>query len=213
MTAPRPAAEAALTAQARRRRRAVRHATVLGVGLSLLVVTGIVSAGAALGRWDLPFVDDPERAPVTDDPVEAGPQPPVCGPDGAVEVAAPAQIELVVRNGTTREGLAGAVATALTERGFTVSDVGNTPLPVGSVTQVRFPPELQAQGLAVVAHSGAADVMSDAGTDSVILTLGPDFATVRTVEEANALLAGAGEIVPGCLAVPAAPPASATPPV
>ena len=208
MTAPRPAAEAALTAQARRRRRAARHATVLGTGLSLLAVTGVVSAGAAVGRWDLPFVDEPERAVATEDPAEAGPQAPVCGPDGAAEVAAPAGTDVEVRNGTSREGLAGTTADALVERGFTVSDVGNTPLAVGGATQVRFPPDMQAQGLAVAAHSGAADVMSDTGTDSVILTLGPDFAAVRPIEEVDALLAGAGEIFPGCLAVPAAAPAS-----
>jgi hypothetical protein len=200
VTAPRPAAEAALAAQARRRRRAARHAAVLGGALTLLAVAGVVSAGAATGRWELPLVDEPERAPEDTEPVDAGPQAPVCGPDGTVEVAAPADTELVVRNGTSREGLAGGAAEELVARGFVVTGVGNTQLSVGGASQVRFPPQLQAQALAVAVHSGAPDVLSEAETDGVVLTLGPDFAGLRPTAEVDALLAGAGELFQGCLA-------------
>jgi hypothetical protein len=205
MTAPRPATEAALDAQARRRRRSARHAAVLGGIAGCLALAALVSGGAALGAWSLPFVEEPERPPVTSSPAAtpaSDPLPPTCGGDGTTPVAAAPGTAVTVRNGTTREGLAGATADELTARGFTIEDVSNAEPTASGLTQVRFRPEDQARALAVVLHTGATDIVADPAAEGVVLTLGDDFAGLRAPVDAAALLNG-GEAFPGCRAVPA----------
>jgi LytR cell envelope-related transcriptional attenuator len=204
MTAPRPATEAALVAQARRRRRSARHAAVLGGVAGVLALAGLVSGGAVLGAWSLPFVDEPERPPATSAPASvpaSDPRPPTCEDDGTTPVAAASGTPVIVRNGTARDGLAGATADELTGRGFTVEDVSNAESTASGLTQVRFRPDDQARALAVVLHTGATDIVADPAADGVVLTLGDDFSGLRAPEDVDALLDG-GEAFPGCRAVP-----------
>jgi hypothetical protein len=205
MTAPRPAREAALDARARRRRRQARHAAVLGGVAGVLALAALVSGGAALGAWSLPFVDDPER-PAAPSPAAApssDPGPPTCQEDGTAPVAAAAGTTVTVRNGTTREGLAGGTADELAARGFVVADVANAERTASGLSQVRFRPEDQPGALAVVLHTGATDIVADPAAEGVVLTLGDDFGGLRAPEDVDALLNGGGEVFPGCRAVPA----------
>ncbi len=204
MTAPRPAAEFALDAQARRRRRSARHASVLGGVAGFLALAAIVSGGSALGIWDLPFIDDAEQPPEPTPSAasSADPAPPTCQGDGTTTVATAADTTVTVRNGTTREGLAGSTGDELAARGFIVDEVSNANPTASGLTQVRFRPEDQARGMAVVLHTGATDIIADPAAEGIVLTLGDDFASLRTPEDVQALLNG-GEAFPGCRAVPA----------
>jgi LytR cell envelope-related transcriptional attenuator/LytR_cpsA_psr family len=85
---------------------------------------------------------------------------------------APADIELVVLNGSGVEGLAGQTADALESRGFVVRDVGNAP-PTNS-TVVRYPEGQEAQARTVAAEvpTGEVDVELDDSVDVVTLVLG-----------------------------------------
>ncbi|MGF1662634.1 MAG: LytR C-terminal domain-containing protein [Kineosporiaceae bacterium] len=195
--------EAALDAQAWRRRRSARHAAVLGGVAGALGLAGLVAGGAVLGAWSLPFVADRAR-PVAAGPTPApssDPRPPTCQEDGTAPVAAAAETTVTVRNGTTREGLAGGTGDELTARGFTVADVANADRTASGLTQVRFRPEDQANALAVVLHTGATDIVADPASEGVVLTLGDDFTSLRAPEDVDALLAG-GEVFPGCRAAP-----------
>jgi hypothetical protein len=202
MTSPRPSAEAALAARDRRRRRSARHAGVLGGVAALLVLTGVVSGGAALGVWDLPFVEEPPRRAAPSDAASpvGEPAPPVCGDDGTAGVGPATDVTVTVRNGTTREGLASATADELAARGFQVAEVATSDPTASGLTEVRYPPADQARGLAVVLHTGATDVAGDPAATGVVVTLGEDFTGLRAPEEVQTLLNG-GEVFPGCRAV------------
>lgn len=103
------------------------------------------------------------------------------------EASAPSTTEVVrkvpvtVLNGTTVEGRAGTVATALTGAGFTVADTGNAG--GGWVrTTVRHGPGAVEEAAYLARHlAGGADLDADDGlpTGAVVLVIGDDFASVR----------------------------------
>lgn len=187
-------------ARARRRRRAARHLTVMGLGIGLLTTAGAVSAGAVMGRWSLPFVEDPVVVfpdPSATESVTAtlAADQPTCGPGGIATIAEPAATVVKVLNGTGTSGLATSTGDELRARAFQVSSVGNTGQPTAA-TEVRFSLDLQDQGLAVALQLPAGSLVVDPDVTEVTLVLGPDFTTLRTPEEAAA--ARSGQLFEGC---------------
>lgn len=206
MSELRAGSDIALASRNRRRARTARHLGLLTLLFSALAVVGIVSGGAALGRWDLPFVEDPAAA---DAPSVAasysGPMTPVCGAEGTIAIAEPGATTVAVLNGTGREGLAQSVADELAARGFLIDRVGSTQLPA-QLTNVRYPPEQLAQAVTTGAHVGTSDMAVDVDRSVVTITLGSDFVAATAADQAGATLAaGALPGCPGVVTVPEPP--------
>lgn len=215
MSTPRAGADEFIAWRNRRRARAARHLGFITLLFGGLACVGIVAGGAALGRWDLPLVEDPTgSAAAAASPSYSGPTAPVCGIEGTVPVADPAATELVVLNGKAQEGLAGAVSDELKGRGFVVVDVGNTQL-IASKTLVRYPPDQSAQALTLAAHVGTVDVAVDTEKTFITVTLGTDFTALVPPDQASAnLLAAALPNCPGVVTAvqpPTAPAVGAEP--
>jgi len=97
----------------------------------------------------------------------------------------PAQVDLVVLNGTARIGLASTAASTLEQRGFQITTVGNTPTLISGVAVVRFPHRLRRDAQLVAAQiSGATEHV--AHVHSIALELGPDFTGLRSRAKAKA---------------------------
>ncbi len=94
----------------------------------------------------------------------------------AVKSGTTAAIEVRVLNATSREGLAGSVATELRKRGYTVTSIGNEPRAVPGTAEVRYgsrgAPAARAMAALVVGSKGRKDKRT--GTD-VDLVLGDRF--------------------------------------
>ncbi len=213
MSEPRAGSDLALALRQRRRARMARHLGLLTVLFGGLTAVGIIAGGAALGRWDLPYVEDPVAAAAPSaTPSYSGPMTPECGLDGTIEFAAAQGVQVTVLNGTGREGLATALAGELAARGFTIARIGDTQL-AAQVTNVRYPPDLLAQALTVAANVGTVDIAVNVARETVTVTIGSDFASAVPVEQAAATLATPLVGCVGVPAVPAVPPLEAVPSV
>ncbi|OLF17485.1 hypothetical protein BU204_11125 [Actinophytocola xanthii] len=108
--------------------------------------------------------------------------------DGGTETS-PAEVTVNVRNGTGRTGLADAVATSLSEQGFTRGEVDNAS--PRAATVVRHAQGEEANGSRVAgALGGSATVEPDANlpAGTVTVLLGDDFSGVDTDGAAHAPL-------------------------
>lgn len=188
--------------QRRARRKRRRHGWVLALLLILLVAVGGVAWQVIRGEWEIPGWERSPAPSVLPCPTQS---------------ATYAQTSRVnVYNGTSLSGLAGDVATALTERGFTVGETGNRYLSNQRVVAVVVSgPEGQDTALAVQRNLEGAQFQPDErADDSVDVVMGADFehlTPAERVDEAPGVLfcpehtaaPGSGE--------PAAPSSSSTP--
>ncbi|MCG7285184.1 LytR C-terminal domain-containing protein [Cellulomonas sp. ACRRI] len=103
--------------QRRRRHTRERQAVVFGVLLGGLAVAAFGAAAVYTGNVSLPFLSRDFSSP---EPTGLAAEDSPCPPEGATPVPY-GQVSLNVLNGTTRVGLAGDTASALSQRGFTVA--------------------------------------------------------------------------------------------
>ncbi|WP_336922030.1 LytR C-terminal domain-containing protein [Aquipuribacter sp. SD81] len=199
----------------RRRRgrwRALRHAVVLLLIIAVVGGTGVVAAGAVLGRWELPFTGlaggEPGDSP-TGLPTGAA-----CEP-ASVTAASAEGTTVTVLNGTALTGLAGRTADELEGRGFTLVEVGNADREA-EAARVRYPPEAERAALAVAAHLTDEVLEPDPTVDVVTVVVGEPFDGLADREE---VVRAAAEPQPsrvtcadGSAGTPAPPPAPSAEP-
>ncbi|MFC5381964.1 LytR C-terminal domain-containing protein [Aquipuribacter nitratireducens] len=155
----------------RRRRgrwRALRHGVVLLLVITVVGGTGVIAAGAVLGRWALPFAPEPQAAP------SVAPTGAPCEP-AAVQPANVQGTSVTVLNGTDRTGLAGGTADELEARGFTIAEIGNAPREVEAAV-VRYSPVAEPAALVVAANLQGAVLEPDERVDVVTVVLGETWA-------------------------------------
>ena len=168
-----------------RLRRQRRQRVVFALVVLLVLAAGSGAALVWTGRW--------QPGPAT----TAAPAP-TCAPAPEQPLPPPAEVSVVVLNGTDRTGLAGGVADELRGRGFTVARVGNAPVDAGPVTaSVRFPPDRLAAARAAAARVAEAQLVEDPAATAVELTLGDGY---------QQLLAEDALVPPPAPVAPAAPP-------
>jgi LCP family protein required for cell wall assembly len=93
--------------------------------------------------------------------------------EGRAEAIDPGDVEVAVLNGAGIQGLAGGVAEQLTERGFDVTEVGNTES--RDTTVIRYPPGQEAEARLVSGTApGAATLEEDGSVSRVTVLLGSD---------------------------------------
>ena len=91
----------------------------------------------------------------------------------ATDALDPADVQVAVLNGAGMPGLAGSVGDELTERGFDVVEVGNTPS--RGTTLVRYPPgQREAARLVADQTPGAATLEESSDVTVVTVLLGTD---------------------------------------
>jgi hypothetical protein len=122
-----------------------------------------------------------------------------CEP-GAVEIKTapipdPSEIEVVVLNGTDRTGLAEQAASQLEDRGFVVTDVGDTDQKVDQPAVVFFGPDQFASGVHAHAYFlGGRQEFSLEWDQPITIILGGDFQEVRSTSDARQSFAQSGGI-------------------
>jgi hypothetical protein len=122
-----------------------------------------------------------------------------CEPD-AVEIKTapipdPSEIEVVVLNGTDRTGLAEQAASQLEDRGFVVTEVGDTDQKVDDPAVVYFGPSQFTAG--VHAHAYFLGGRQEFALDwdkPITIILGDDFQEVRSTSDARQSFAQSGGI-------------------
>nr|WP_276611070.1 LytR C-terminal domain-containing protein [Kineococcus siccus] len=111
----------------------------------------------------------------------------------------PAEVSVGVLNGTTRRGLAAAVAAELRTRGFVVTRTANADVAGGPVTaSVRYPPPLYAQARTVAARVPDAQLAEDPAVPGVELVLGDGYAQLLAEGALGNPVAPAAPPAPGC---------------
>lgn len=113
------------------------------------------------------------------------------GTDGTTTTEAPAvrppgEVTVIVLNGTSVGGAAGAYSDALATAGYVMSAAGDADADAAA-TQVFFAPGFEAEAAAVAAALGAPAVVPAAvpvpppgqiGTESIVVVIGPDIASI-----------------------------------
>lgn len=107
--------------QRRRRHTRERQAVVFGVLIGGLAVAAFGAAAVYTGGWTPPFLARDFSSP---EPTGLAAANSPCPPEGATPVPY-GQVSVNVLNSTSRVGLAGDTASALTSRGFVVATQGN----------------------------------------------------------------------------------------
>lgn len=167
----------------RRRRgrwRALRHAVVLLLIITVVGGTGVIAGGAVLGRWELPW--SPQAGGAAE-PTATAVAPVDCEP-AVVVPAGIAGTSVEVLNSTSRNGLAGSVSDELEGRGFTVVDVGNASGDREEAAVVRFPDGAEPAALAVAAHLQGAVLEPAPDLTVVTVVLGEQWTGLNPVEVA-----------------------------
>jgi hypothetical protein len=119
-------------------------------------------------------------------------------PPGAVvikidDIPKPEEIELVVLNGTDRDGLADQAALQLEDRGFVVTETGDADEPYDGTALVYFGPEQYAAGVHAHAYFYQGTQAFDIDWDKPItIVLGDDFQEVRSASDARQSFAQGG---------------------
>lgn len=150
----------------RRRARRVRQRVVFAV--VVLVVLGAGGAAALIytDRWQ------PGSSAT---PTSAAPGP-TCVPATAPALLAPGDVSVDVLNGTSRRGLAAAVAGELRTRGFVVVNVGNAATATGPVTAaVTYPTASLQQAVTVGARFPEAQLVPDPAATVITVSLGDGY--------------------------------------
>jgi hypothetical protein len=114
-------------------------------------------------------------------------------PAGAVKVKTrplpdPKQIKVNVFNGTSKPGLATAVAGDFRSRGFTVVSVNNAPAPYDGVAKLVYGPKELAAATVVDSYflgSAFSDFEIKRTNDVVDVTVGTQYTTLGTKTEVN----------------------------
>lgn len=128
---------------------------------------------------------------------------PTCAAQQGIELPAPAQVSLIVLNGTDRAGLAGTVSDSLAGAGFQVGSPGNDTAAVSGVAELRFGPAgLAAATLLMYYIPGAVLVQTqDAADATVTVSIGDGFPLTGGVNNADqaaaAQAAAAASAAPG----------------
>ncbi|MFG3339840.1 LytR C-terminal domain-containing protein [Glycomyces sp. NPDC048151] len=119
-------------------------------------------------------------------------------PPGAVEIKTSPipkteEIELVVLNGTDRDGLADQAAAQLEDRGFVVTETGDAEETYDGTALVYFGPDQYAAGAHAHAYFYQGSQAFDLDWDKPItIVLGDDFAEVRSASDARQSFAQGG---------------------
>lgn len=159
----------------RRRHKRERQAVVFGLLLAALAVGALGSVAVFTGGIESPFSRPfTTRAPVVTD----APDPPPCPPEGTLPVAY-GTIQVTVLNATSRAGLAGRTAEALTARGFVVLGTGNSPSAVPGVARISFGAAGVGAAYTLAAHFEGARLVLDARADGTLdLAVGNEFVSL-----------------------------------
>jgi hypothetical protein len=113
----------------------------------------------------------------------------------------PAAVNLRVYNATDTAGLAQTVATALKDRGFTVSEIANdtSGREVTGVGELRHGPRgTDAADYVRLVVPGAGDFLDTRADETVDVVIGPEFSTLATPEAVAAALAPAEDATASC---------------
>ncbi|PRY16098.1 LytR C-terminal domain-containing protein [Kineococcus rhizosphaerae] len=101
---------------------------------------------------------------------------PTCTPAAAPALLAPKDVTVDVLNGTSRKGLAGAVAAELRTRGFVVTRVANAPQATGPATAVvTYPAASVQQAVTVAARFPEAQLVQDDAAKGISVSLGDGY--------------------------------------
>lgn len=180
----------------RRRHKHERQAVVFGVLIAFLAVSGLAAAAIYTGAIDPPFERDfTAKASDDDKPL---PQP--CLPADTFPVPYSA-ITIRVLNATDRAGLASAVATDLTARGFVVESTGNSNKSYSGV-QIAVGAAGLASAYTLAAHLPEARFIYDDREDaSLDLYLGASFTAIADIDSINLDPTVAMPSVEGCTVI------------
>lgn len=151
------------------------------LGLAMLA---LFAAGFGLSRWI-----------GSSGSTNAGPEPAPCVTvtvTPGASLPTPPKVTVNVYNSTKKAGLAGRTAVQVKQRGFVVAGVANDPkgTVVQGVAEIRHGASgLPGAQLLAAYVPGAKLVATDSTKPTVELALGPDFTTLLTTKEAQAVLA------------------------
>lgn len=131
---------------------------------------------------------------------------PTTAPPKPQALPQPAQIQLALLNGTSRNGLAKSVGDQLAANGFVVTTQGNAPSALGGASQVSYAHGAEAAAFVMQRWVIGAVVVRDAAVPrgTVRVTLGSDFHGLAAPAEAAAGLrtpaptATAAPVASGC---------------
>lgn len=113
----------------------------------------------------------------------------------------PASLSVRVLNATNQKGLANSVATALQQRGFKITEIGNdsSGRTVTGVGEIRHGPRgKEAAAFLAVFVPGAKDYVDTRATASVDLVIGPDFKQLAAQKDVEATLSSAASASSAC---------------
>jgi len=178
--------------QRTRRTRRVRIAQLLV--FSVLAIALISVAVHALGKLREPVA---EPGVIAEKTFGAAPSELTCPEPDAVPLP-PEEVTVEVLNGTTRTGLAGEVSGELGERGYEISDIGNTGKASGPATIVHGPEGYLAAESVRVQLSGAELRMDQREGTGVDLLLGTGFDGLQEESAAADALEQPVEVPEGC---------------
>ncbi|GAB3222597.1 hypothetical protein GCM10027447_09630 [Glycomyces halotolerans] len=98
----------------------------------------------------------------------------------------PEEIEVVVLNGTDRPGLGEQAASQLEDRGFVVTEIGDTDEEVEQSAVVRYGPDQYAAGIHTHAYFyGGRDGFDLEWEEPITIVLGDAFKEVRSTSDAR----------------------------
>jgi cytoskeletal protein RodZ len=157
----------------RRRARLVRQRVVFVVVVLVVLAAGGAAALIYTDRWEPGSAATPSAVAST----------PSCVPATAPAFLAPGEVTVDVLNGTTRRGLAGAVAGELRTRGFVVANVGNAPAATGPGTAlVTYPATALQQAVTVGARFAEAQLVADPAATVITVSLGDGYQSLLAEE-------------------------------
>lgn len=159
----------------RRRHKRERQAVVFGLLLAGLSVGALGSVAVFTGGIESPFSRPfTTRAPAATE----RPDPPPCPPEGTLPVPY-GSVQVTVLNATTRAGLAGRTAEALTARGFVVLGTGNSPSAVPGVARISFGAAGVGAAYTLAAHLETVRLVLDSRADATLdLAVGDEFVSL-----------------------------------
>lgn len=172
----------------RRRARLVRQRIVFAVVVLVVLGAGGAAALVYTDRWQPGSTPTPSAAAST----------PACAAATAPPLLTPPEVTVDVLNGTSRRGLAAAVAGELRARGFVVPDVGNAATATGPASAVvTYAPPALAQAVTVGARFPGAQLVEDPAATAVTLSLGDGYQSLLA-EDALATPALPANAAPTC---------------
>ncbi len=189
----------------RHRHKRERQALIFGGLIAGLAVAAFIASAIFTGTINPPFA----RGFSSDAPKVATDAPVPCPPKGAKPMAYK-DVQVNVLNATKTAGLAGATATNLTARGFTVLGTGNYPSTVPDSVRIMFGANGLVAAYTVSAQFDKPSLVLDARTDATVdIAVGDLFTSLLAPDKVTVTPGSPLAAYAGCVPIASITPAPA----